>query len=130
MEQAFTDLLQIIASKTDTLSLQSSRLNQSLLKNSVRSFPLVTPGTACPTGGQWIGKQNNPVGVALHHGGTHSGVLFIRLYYTTPNCIGGFRSVGMSHIEGQSLRDFASLVQCMMNKKTDNLVNTMHVCSC
>lgn len=47
-----------------------------------------TLGAACPTGGYWIGKQNNPVRVALFHGGTHSGVLFLGRIAQPPIALG------------------------------------------
>jgi hypothetical protein len=62
----------------------------------------MTPGVACPTGGYWIGKHNNPVSVDLYHGGTHYGVLFLVRIAQPP--------IALGVIDGQSLRDFASSV--------------------
>jgi hypothetical protein len=35
-----------------------------------------TTGAACPTGGYWIGKQNNPARVALYYGEPLQGSVF------------------------------------------------------
>ena len=54
------------------------------LKNSIKSFPLnmghshtsETTRAACTTGGLWVGRQNNPVRIALYHGGAPPGFCF------------------------------------------------------